>query len=97
MWMMMMMISEGLGKYKRNMKALATESLQYCELQQHKPWFDDECSELLYQRKQAKLQWMQNPCQINGDNLNNVRHKTSTTFRNRRGKCLKETMSLERQ
>jgi hypothetical protein len=30
---------------------------------------DDECSKLLDQWKQAKLQWLQNAGEINGDNL----------------------------
>jgi hypothetical protein len=34
----------------------AKESLGYCVLKQHKPWFDEGCPELLDQRKQAKLQ-----------------------------------------
>jgi hypothetical protein len=40
-----------------NMKASATESLHYCELEQHKPWFDEECLKVLDEREQAKLQW----------------------------------------
>jgi hypothetical protein len=35
------------------------------------------------QWKQIKLQWLQNPSQMNGDNLNNVRPGTSRTIRNR--------------
>jgi hypothetical protein len=35
-------------------------------------WFDEKCSKILNQRKQAKLKWLQEPSQINGDNLNNV-------------------------
>jgi hypothetical protein len=31
------------------------------------------CSKLLDQRKQAKLQWLHDPSEINGDNLNNIR------------------------
>jgi hypothetical protein len=46
-------------------------------LKKHKPWFDEGCSKLLYQRKQAKLQWLQDPSEINGDNLNNIRPETS--------------------
>jgi hypothetical protein len=38
-----------------NMKASTIESLDYCELKQHKPWFDEECSKLLHEKKQAKL------------------------------------------
>jgi hypothetical protein len=35
--------------------------------------FDEGCSKLLDQRKQAKLQWLQDLSEINGDNLNNVK------------------------
>jgi hypothetical protein len=56
---------------KENIKISATESLGYFELKKNKPWFDEGCSELLDQRKQAKLQWSQDPSEINGDNLNN--------------------------
>jgi len=35
------------------------------------------------------LQWLQNPSHINGDNMNNVRHETSGTFRNKKGEYLK--------
>jgi hypothetical protein len=54
-------------------------------LEKHKPWFDEECSKLLHQRKQAKLQWLQNPTEINGDNLNNIWFETSGHFRNKKG------------
>jgi hypothetical protein len=57
------------------------------------PWFDEECSELLDERKVAKLQWLQNPGQTNGDNLNNVRCETTTIFRNKRGKSEKKKSS----
>jgi hypothetical protein len=33
----------------------------------NKPWFDDESSKLIDQLKQAKLQWLQNPSQIDRD------------------------------
>jgi hypothetical protein len=60
-----------------NIKILAKESVGYFELKKHKPWFDERCSRLLHQRKQAKLQWLQDPSEINGDNLNNVRRKAN--------------------
>jgi hypothetical protein len=44
---------------------------------QHKLWFDEECSQFLRQRKQAKMQWLQDPNQSNLDNLNNARHEAS--------------------
>jgi hypothetical protein len=39
-------------------KISAKESLGYFELKKHKPWLDEGCSELLDQRKLAKLQWI---------------------------------------
>jgi hypothetical protein len=44
-----------------NIKISDKVSLGYYELKKHKPWFDKGLSELLYQRKQAKLQWLQYP------------------------------------
>jgi hypothetical protein len=41
------------------------------------------------QRKQAKLQWLQDPSEINKDNLNNIRCETSKHFRNKKRKYLK--------
>jgi hypothetical protein len=55
-----------------------------------KLWFDKECPNLLDQRMQAKLKWLQKQSQISGDNLKNVRHKTSITFRSKRREYLKE-------
>jgi hypothetical protein len=36
-------------------KIMGKESLSYCALKHHKEWFDEECSKLVEQRKQAKL------------------------------------------
>jgi hypothetical protein len=41
---------------RNNIKISAKESLGYFELKKHKPRFDEGCTELLDQRKQAKLQ-----------------------------------------
>lgn len=41
------------------------------------------CSNFEDRRKQDKLPWLQDPRQINGDNLNTVRHETSRQFRNK--------------
>jgi len=32
-------------------------------LKQHKPWFDERCLRLLDERKEAKIQWLQDPNQ----------------------------------
>jgi len=38
----------------------------------------------LDQRKQGKMQWIQDPSQNNVDNLNNVRREVSRHFRNKK-------------
>jgi hypothetical protein len=68
---------------RENSKISAKESLGYYDLKKHKPWFDEGCSKLLDQRKEAKLQWLQDPSEINGNNLNNVRCEASIYFRNK--------------
>ena len=75
---------------KENIKTSATESLGLYELKQHKPWFGEECLGFLDQRKQTKMQWLQDPSQSNADNLNNnVRHEISRHFRNKKKEYLK--------
>jgi hypothetical protein len=48
---------------KENIKTLAKEDLGLYEVKQHKPWFDEEWLGFLDQRKQAKMQWLQDPKQ----------------------------------
>jgi hypothetical protein len=36
------------------------------------------------------LQWLQDPSEINGDNVNNVRREASRHFRNKKSKYLKD-------
>jgi hypothetical protein len=70
---------------KENIKTPSKESLGLYELKQHKPWFGKECcSCLLEQRKQVKLQCIQNTNKSIVDNLNNVRSEASRLFRNKR-------------
>jgi len=59
------------------------------ELKQHKPWFDEECLGVLDQRKQGKMQWVQDPSHSNVDNLNNVRREASRHIRNNKKSYLK--------
>jgi hypothetical protein len=49
---------------RENINISAKESLGYFELKKHKPWFDKGCSKLLDQRKEAKLQWLQDPSEM---------------------------------
>ena len=58
------------------------------EWKQHKPWFDKESVDFLNQRKQAKMQWKQDPSRSNVDNLNNIRCDASSHFRNKKKACL---------
>ena len=75
----------GLGEhYKDDIKTSTKESLSLHELKRRKAWFDEVCSGLLDQRKQAKMQWIQDPSQSNVHNLNNVRHDASRHFRNKK-------------
>jgi ribulose bisphosphate carboxylase small subunit len=76
---------------KENIKTSAKESLGLHEMKQCKPWFDEECLRvgMLDQRKQAKMQWIQDPNQNNVDNMNNVRHDASRHFRNKKKAYLK--------
>ena len=62
---------------KENIKTSAKESLGLHEWKQLKPWFDKECVHFLNQRKQAKIQWIQDPSRSNVDNLNNIRRDAS--------------------
>jgi hypothetical protein len=72
---------------RENIKISARECLGCFELKKHKAWFDEGCSKLLDQRKEAKLQW------LNGDNLNNVRREASRYFRNKKKNYLKDKIN----
>ena len=75
---------------KENIKISAKESLGLHELKQHKPWFDEECLHFLGQRKQVKLQWVQDSSQNNVYNLNNVRCEATNHFRNKKKAKIEE-------
>jgi hypothetical protein len=63
-----------LGNYIReNIKISAKKSLRYYEMKKHKTWFNEGCSTLSDQRKQAKLQSLQDPSETKRDDLNNTR------------------------
>ena len=55
--------SEGINRawenIKQNIKISVKETLGMYGQKQHKPWFDEECLQFLGQRKQAKMQWLQ--------------------------------------
>jgi hypothetical protein len=62
-------------------------------LKQHKPWIDKGCSELLYERKQAKLQWVQDPSEITGGHLCSVRCEVSRHCRTENREYLKDRIN----
>jgi hypothetical protein len=74
---------------RENIKISAKDNLGYQKIKHNKPWIDDECSKLIDQQKQAKLQWLQNQNQINRENLQNLRCETSRIFRNKKMEYLK--------
>jgi DNA anti-recombination protein RmuC len=80
-------------KIRVNIKISAKESLGHYELQQQKTWFDDECSKLIDRRKQDKLQRLQNPSKVNGDNMDNVRREGNRTFRTKRRENLENKIN----
>jgi hypothetical protein len=45
------------------------------------------------QMKQAKLQWLQDPSEINRNNLNNVRREASRQFKNKKKEHLKDNIN----
>jgi hypothetical protein len=45
---------------------------------------------LLVQKEPAKLEWLQDPSEINGDNLNNVRREATGYFSNKKRDHLKD-------
>jgi molybdopterin synthase catalytic subunit len=68
---------------REDIKISAQESLGYCESKHRKTWFDG-CSKLVDRRKQAKLQWLQDPGEVNEENLSDVRQEASRRFRNKK-------------
>jgi hypothetical protein len=75
---------------RENIKISAQGSPGYCESKHRKPWFDKERSKLVDRRKQAKLQWLQDPSEANEDNLSNAQQEASRHFRNKKREYLKD-------
>jgi hypothetical protein len=50
---------------RENIRISAKENIGLCESKSYKPWFDEECLKLVDCRKQAKLQWLQDPSVLN--------------------------------
>jgi hypothetical protein len=74
---------------RENIKTSAKENLGYQKLKHNKPWFGDECSKLIDQRKQDKLLWLQNPKETNRDYLQNRRKEASRIFGTKKSEHMK--------
>jgi hypothetical protein len=48
---------------------------------------------LVDQRKQDKLEWLQDPSEANEGNLNNIRREASRHFRNKKREYLKDKIN----
>jgi hypothetical protein len=83
-------INRAWDSIRENLEILAQESLGYCESKHCKPWFDEECSKLIDRRKPTKPQWLQDPSEVNEDNLSDVRREASRHFRNKKREYLKD-------
>jgi hypothetical protein len=86
-------INRARDNIRENIETSAQESLSYCEPKHRKPWFDEGCSKLVDRRKQAKLQWLQNPREVNEDNQCDVRREASRHFRNKKREYLKDKIN----
>jgi hypothetical protein len=57
-------INRALKDIKDNIKISGKETLGLYKRKQFKPWMDEECSQISGQRKQAKIQWLQDPKKV---------------------------------
>jgi hypothetical protein len=69
---------------RENIKISGKKCIGYCEARHLK---------LVDRRKQAKLQWLQDPSVVNEDNLSNVRREASRHFRNKKVEYLKDKIN----
>jgi hypothetical protein len=78
---------------RENINISAQDSLGYCEPKHRKPWFDEGCSKLVDQRKQAELQWLQDPGEANEGNLRDISREASRFQEQDKG--ISETQNYE--
>jgi hypothetical protein len=86
-------INRAWNNIRENIKISARESPGYCESKHCKPWPDEECSKLADRRKQAKLQWLQDPSEANEVNLSDVRQEDNRHFRSKKREYLKDKIN----
>jgi hypothetical protein len=83
-------INRAWGNITANINISVRESLGYREPKHRETWFEEECSKSVDQRKQVKLQWLQDPSEANEDNLSDVRREDSRYFRSKKKEYLKD-------
>jgi hypothetical protein len=71
--------------------------LGYYQLNQHKPWCDKQCSKSVDERTQAELQWLQDPRELNGNDLSNIRCEDTRQFTNNKREYLKDKLTSLQQ
>ena len=49
-------------------KHSASESREYLEKRKHQKWFDEDCTNVVKKKQQAKLNWSRKPNEINLEN-----------------------------
>jgi hypothetical protein len=86
-------INRAWDNIRENITISAQESLCCCESRHHKPRFDEDCSKLVDRRKQAKLQWLQHPSEVNEGNLSDVRGEASRHFTDKKREYLKDKIN----
>jgi hypothetical protein len=84
-----------LESIRENIKISAKDNVGYHRVKHNKPWFENECSKLIDELKQSKLQWLHNPSQINGNNLHFIlRSENSRIFRKQKRKYRKGKINV---
>jgi hypothetical protein len=78
-----------MGPITENIKVSSKGGRGYYGLKKHKLWFHEECSELFDQKKQTKLQWLQDQNEINRNELNKVICEASRHYRNNKKEYMK--------
>ena len=71
------------GTMREKIISSAKKSIGFVGKIKNKPWFDDECADLVKQRQQARITWVQDPNQINAEAYSEVKRRTSSTFRSK--------------
>ena len=73
-----------MGKYQRQYKSSSWEKHRLLSSKEKETMVWDDCSKVVERRKQAKLKFLQDPTQFNGNTYHDERCKTIRTLRNKK-------------